>query len=879
MPDGLEPEARTILEELFERPPMSDEEFRFRVEPLRPVRHRAIGLLFGWLGDAPKLREVAAAVLHEIATEDDEAALLAAFRDFGRPPEARAEIAQVLAGVAGDHLTSLLDEEELATVSAFSIETLLVRYRDRAGLTQVIELYVSSDPAERHALLDAVAWGTAGPNALIRLGPAYDPLFEEESDEELRQLMIGRLRSRPEPASARTLARWAGATHGEERRAIKKALRRLGTQGIRTPGRETAIEAWASGTDGTGCYNIGLAYPTALGLRDVVLCCISLEAGIRAVSLIAAVDDEAVTEIRSSLELGQRIPVATLDPALATARIHEGRASCERAGRALPSGFETVAPYLARPLPVVTAEPPRPGEEQCPPTRAPEDLLDEPGYESWGFPAAEIPEWVSVAIHETDERSDRIRQIAQRVLAEADERLTKPRLVAMLKHQAWIHKLQENEQLAYLSRQAAEQIMMGSLPGSPFAVRMMERSLCDLRKPSSRAARPDVRETFKRKIEHPGPIRRQEVLVLDLAEALCRQAEDVNETLPGAERLTFDDLEVLSLEAARAIAREITRDAGDQTALPGFEQSAPANRPPIGRRLGEPQLRRGLEHEVRQRISKVVPMVPDLAGRIARALVTVALWFTRDICLRRCHEGCLARPDDDGRRPFYSPVHPAGLEPAPSLAGTPNFAASGSATRRVLSREIESAVSRAGELVDALRSLGTSPREIDSDSLSRVRALKKKLAVVLRDLDQVHEDPASIYSHIEEKHALVEELSTLEGSLVERALGGLRPAPQQFAGFDAYPEARAAWLRFSRMLRNLNLKRVGLRNVQAALDRVETTGPVLTLLCAARPCSSRRARTLSQRLLELRTHTPRACLGARTPYQIASEALVAEAGP
>ncbi|MGH7821285.1 MAG: hypothetical protein ACREQ9_16090, partial [Candidatus Binatia bacterium] len=305
MADDVDSSVQQVFSELCECPPMSEEEFRFRLEPLRRLRDGAIPILLDHLGAEDSLHDLAAATLHELAAPQDLDRLLAAFRDPARPERARAEIAQVLAGVAGTRLATLLAPDELARLSALSLETLLARYRDRAGVAQVVSLYRQSSPADRRALLDAIEAATRGNGAPVRLGGALDPLFSEETDPELRTLMIRRLGTRAEAASARSLARWVAECHGEERRLAKEALRRLARLGIRTPAREGAPAAWISGADGTGCYNVGISFPTALGLRDVLLACIGVEAGLRAVSLLAAVEKESVAEIRSSLEVGQ----------------------------------------------------------------------------------------------------------------------------------------------------------------------------------------------------------------------------------------------------------------------------------------------------------------------------------------------------------------------------------------------------------------------------------------------------------------------------------------------------------------------------------------------------------------------------------------------
>ncbi|MGH7820068.1 MAG: hypothetical protein ACREQ9_09860, partial [Candidatus Binatia bacterium] len=114
MPDD-DAEIRALLSDLTRRMPMSEEELRFRVEPLYANRDAAVRVLVDALGgDA---HDLAAAALHEIAAGEDADLLVRSFRDSERPDRARAEIAQVLTAVASERLETLLTSEELHQLS------------------------------------------------------------------------------------------------------------------------------------------------------------------------------------------------------------------------------------------------------------------------------------------------------------------------------------------------------------------------------------------------------------------------------------------------------------------------------------------------------------------------------------------------------------------------------------------------------------------------------------------------------------------------------------------------------------------------------------------------------------------------------------------
>ncbi len=875
-----ETRIQSVLAQLRERPPMSEEEFRYRLEPLRAAHELAISILLDALGKGDTAHDLAAAALHEIAVATDTERLVAAFRDVGRPEAARAEIVQVLAGIAGERLDDLLDADELAHLSALSLHTLLERLRDRSGLNQVIELYRQSSADERRALLVAIETATTRPSAILRLGTALDPLFAEEPERGIRAEMIHRLAVRPEPASARALGRWVTFCHGEERRRIQEAVRRLSRQGIRPGAQDGALAAWISGADGTGCYNVGISFPAALGLRDELLACISVETGLRAVSLISTVGSEAVAEIRATLEESQGIPVATLDPPSAFWHVREARRRTIELGRPLPADYEIAAPYLDRLIPL-------PAMERNPAIAAPESatslttLLDLRAYGSWVFPTSEISDDVvtvlATALVEIEPESRghpdsgaaRFRSLATRAIANLDGPVAQSRLAAMLRHQSEIHRLRSEKSAATRSLAAAQQIEANGLTRSPFALRMMERSLRALRAPSSRTPRPEVREALKRKIEEAGRPRRRDVLTLHLAEALLRQTEDINERISPSQRLTLDQIERLALAAAAISAKEFTRDSMEQTRLPGLEAPQVATRNQVRRRLRAAATRLGLERAFYSLLERETGFTGVRAERMAVAMATVAQWFADEICLRRCRRDCLTEPEADGRELFYAPDHPAGLDTGPPAASS--LAPPALAPWRHLSRRLEDLLGEASSLLESLASLGFVAHGAERVAWRRIEEVVTRLRFLRQEAARSSDDPASLYCRIEEAEAFDVEFATLARPLVSASLRRLSPRPEQFSTFEAYPAARSAWRRFERLIRSHGLFDVEIRSFHAALDRLESTAPLLCLLRAvARPRSAARSRILAQCLADLSHHTPRTRLGSRTPFQHAT---------
>ncbi|MGH7897203.1 MAG: hypothetical protein ACREQQ_04575, partial [Candidatus Binatia bacterium] len=719
---------------------------------------------------------------------------------------------------------------------------------------------------ERRALLDAIDIATRRPRSKVRLGGAFDPLFTHESDEGLRLLMIQRLAERSEPASARALGRWLTHTHGASRRRILEALQRFERHGVRPGAR--SLEAWVSGVDTTGSFNVGISFPAALGLRDIVLACISLDTGLRAVNLIAAVSPDTTVEIGRALEETQGIPVAPLDVSSAFRFIERARRQSGDLGRPVPDGYTQAAAYLRRPLAVA---PSAAAEASDPPAPAGgfATLLDLPAYASWTLSATElrVPDALGA---DAPLSTRRLRWAARAALRGLEGAPAERRLIAMLRHQSGVHRLRSETLLAARSSAAAREIEERGILASTLARRLVERSLASVRE-AARSPRTDVREFFKRRIEDEGPLRRRAVLVLDLAEALYRQVENLAERHPPSDRLTLAQMELVALASARRCVDELTRDSTEQPRLPGLEIPSIAPQAAVRRRIRAGATHLALERALAVDIRAATGLPDDAVTRMAGALATVARWFTTEVCLHRCRRGCLMEPDGDGRALFFAPGHPAGIDLAPGAdaARSPELMA----VRRYLARRIDERIGATATFLDGLDRLGFAARGEDRSRRRRTEDLLRRLRRLRQDVGRIEEDPGWVYGCVEETEELARELTTLQRHLLSAALGRLSPRPEQFAGFRRYPRALAAWRQLERHIRRLGLAGLRLDRLHAAADRLETSAPLLGLLRAVgEPASAKQLQRLAEAVAEFWNHTPRTSLGSETPAQAADEA-------
>jgi hypothetical protein len=867
MNEDVAARVRALLAQIAARMPMSEAEFRYRIEPLRVDRADAVRALLELLGIDAELHGVAVSTLHDLVCAADTETLIGAFRDARRPEAARAEIAQLISAVAADRIEELLDPREIHYLSLLSIDTLLDRLRDRAGMAQVVDLYRGSSRRERRALIDAISTATDKPRARTRLGSALDPLFPHETDESLRTLMIRRVASRTEPASARALGRWLGQAHGAERRRLREALRRLQHVGIRPTAR--SLEAWVSGVDATGSFNVGISFPGPLELRDIVLACISVDAGLRAMNVISSVARETAGEIGRALEEGQAIPVAPIDVPNALRHIEAGRRRTVELGRALPDGFSAAIPYLHRPLAVA-----RPAVRAMPPAAVSRAqlsaLVNAPAYASWTFSGGELSLPRGLAGDATPS-SRRLQSAARFALRALEGSATAERLVAMLRHQSEVHRLRSEASLAARSLAAAHEIAERGMAASGFARRLVERSVVASLVRGPKTPRTDVRELLKRRIEETSALRRRAVAVLDLGEAVYRQLENYNERSTPSERMALAQMESLALAASRACVDEFSRDADEQRRLPGMEAAEKISAAAVRRRIRADGSLRRIEQRVRAETVAATGWDEPAAAALAAALVSAGRWFAAEVCLRRCKRGCLLDPESDGRALFFEPGHPAGLQFAPSDATAARSAGS-VALRQHLQRRIDDHLALGDGFQDALRMIQTTARGPERLRIRRANHLLERLRELAREVVRIEEDPAWLYALVEETEQIARELLALHKGLLAATFARLVDEPRRLPGFRPDRESQAVWRRMERRTRRLGLIGLPLAALQAAADRLPSGEPLAALLRAAAQDESPRAlRGLEELAAEFWRHTPRRDLDGRTPAAAAAE--------
>jgi hypothetical protein len=277
---------------------------------------------------------------------------------------------------------------------------------------------------------------------------------------------------------------------------------------------------------------------------------------------------------------------------------------------------------------------------------------------------------------------------------------------------------------------------------------------------------------------------------------------------------------------------------------------------------------RSLEHGLARMIAGIGGISAPAASATAAALTRTAQWFAEEVCLRRCRRGCLLEPEEDGRALFFSRRHPAGLDAARGEGDASDGDWPGRrALRAHLSRRLDERIATGEAFLTAFDQLGLATRGGARARAERARELVRRLQASRRNVDRIDEDPGWLYAMVEEHGQIVRELGDLCRHLLGTALVTLAPSGEQFAGFEPYTAALAAWRRVERLVRRLGLTGIPLRSLHAAADRLDGSPAIVALLYGASGIDGPIDAKVAQALRDFWMHTPRSALGGKTPAQ------------
>jgi hypothetical protein len=337
--------------------------------------------------------------------------------------------------------------------------------------------------------------------------------------------------------------------------------------------------------------------------------------------------------------------------------------------------------------------------------------------------------------------------------------------------------------------------------------------------------RADVRELFKRSIEERSALRRRAVATLDLAEALYRQLENLNERSAPGDRLTLVQMESIAIAGGELAATELSRDASEQPRLPGMERHETTSVAKARRRVRSATTTARIERGIAAALTAATGGAAPAADRLAAPLAGTVRWFADEICLRRCRLGCLLAPDLDGRELFFQRTHPAGIEAAGEPDGSRGAVVT--ALRHHLARRLDDRIARTRAFLAALDRLGTPTRGDARERRRRVADIAARLVLLRQDVERIDEDPAWLYALAEETEQLARDVTAISKHLLGATLG--RGASEAARGRPS-AETLAAWRRFERQVRRLGLIGLTLPSLATSIARLESAEELAALV-------------------------------------------------
>ena len=594
--------------------------------------------------------------------------------------------------------------------------------------------------------------------------------------------MIQRVADRGEPAGARALGRWLAS-----RARHRAAPRARGLAPARAP-RHSAGGAEPRGLgergDATGSFNVGISFPGALELRDIVLACISVDAGLRAVNLVTAVAPETSRRDRASARgrTGDSGGADRRSRGLAVTSKPRAAARIEL-GRALPEGFTLAMPYLRRPLAV--AKPAAPAGVVPPAPRGQlATLLDAPAYATWTFGGAELSMPRSLA----GEASADLASAASGG-AHGASRSRRKRGSGATRGNASSSERGPSPAFGNVARGPQPRRRQGDRGAWPLRERFCPphgRAL-DGGEPASWAESPALRRTRRiqandrrdygsaatsRGDSRP---RRGALSTARESERARRPGRPPHPRADGGDgdgrRRSLRRRILARRERAGAFARD--GSAADR-AVGGGAPAHPWRRHPDPARAAN--LRGNHRTDRDSRVGGATRRSARQRGSLVRRGGVLAPMPSR----MPARSG-IGRP-----RTVLRSRPSGGLDLVPSSAES-GRSAGGLALRQHLARRLDERIVVADSFLEALERLGPLARGDGRSRLRRAGELLERLRALRREVERIEEDPAWLYALVEETEQLVREVRTLHKHLLGAALGRLVPKPRQFESFQPYP--------------------------------------------------------------------------------------------
>ncbi len=629
-------------------------EFEAALSSLGRRRKIALRQLLRFFAEGRVADEVAALeVLGRLSGQEDDATLSRVVNDPSAPEGARVACGLVLLG-----------HDRADLIRSSDVSGLVLRWQAR---------YVAEEPSLRGPLtrlyatasrVERASWAALQDRELSEpegRAAVFEMLLQIEEDPDLRSFLLEALSRVPDP-SCRAALRRVEAQGPEERDFITGALAAMAAAADpdRVPAGWTARIGFC---DGTGSFPLrfDFTHPTRRPRSTVFV--VNLESGVREALPLSGGEVQRYDELGPRFEAAAGEPPPMMFPlpvADALGLLSDAERADRRENRVPPRDYPRARRLLD---PLADVRPrwpdPLPNPLSFAEVRRTADLLEHPGYAGWFYDAGDqvLDDLRLEVLHAGHPQADDgvVTRAAERLVRSGEPR----RLLRMIRHNALVHRLAGEPDVAGLAMAASASITAGGFVGLPLVRRMLRESL----HPGHYffTPMPEVPDRLEFAANLVGDHRptKLRVIAVDLALALARAFEVWLSRTPSGERPHGDLVQSAVAALAQAGARTIARGGAALAAT-----ALPAEGRPHGDAFPaelRARLRRRYEAVLatstfpRLRSDPGHTRLLDLAVRATEALVTRC-------CLGSCPQRCPVDPRGSGREALLAGRFPAGYE-------------------------------------------------------------------------------------------------------------------------------------------------------------------------------------------------------------------------
>jgi hypothetical protein len=636
--DARKQNARSVIEEIFAHPPVSEAELRQRLMPVDAKVGRS--LLMERLSRALVGEEefgLFLEVFSKLGVGEERRRLAAIVNNGEYDTLTRTLAMTLLAEDDPDYLSADIegiDPEDFSKLADRPLIELMNSVEVAPDTAAAVTVFLRESPEEiREFLLDRL--GCCRRDAGVSAVAAYSDALGCAELEALHDAMLESVAEEGCPEAAALLEELRdAAVDPRTRRRFQKALLKLNTRAIEPGHDERRPEgaAYLASCDGQGAFVLLGFFRKPNGSSITANLCIQAASDVRDGFVIPRHSQRELRAMMQQVREGTGCEFAPISLSEAATMVTEAVERTRAQGLAIPGDARSAVKLFQRASRVAGSDEPSSGRKRGPSLSRMRELLDRPTYAHWFFDTGDL---VSAGV----ELPGREKQERSRWIASAARKLDLPpiknRVTAMARHMARWHGYRDETSLAALCS-AAARATERNFSRSTLVRAMLERTLQTARQEpddevkvfGAPAVRQFLKSLFFQDLKCP---RGSHLALLDFTEVALTCLDDALAAVPGERRPRDESKARMAFSIARCY-RNLVRDERGRSVDSHMRSMANS-------------------------LSRVCRLTRKECLEVGAVVAFELNLFVDEVC-SKCPVSCLDSPRAHMAEVFFSPYHP-----------------------------------------------------------------------------------------------------------------------------------------------------------------------------------------------------------------------------